>query len=334
MLRGDSAFAAAYAVQDPARYELMVTGMQRSLFDRDTCPGAEPEDLLALDIPALIIPGHDASHATSAARYLEECLPRAQYWDVAVAQQAREATNTRLLGFLAAVATGLPPRQRGCGMIIDCHCHYTTEPAALHQFRDRQLAALADRSRKPPSSALNISDATLLDSVAPQLKMQAERGTTLTFLSPRAAGMAHHVGTEEVSRKWTTVSNDLIHRICSLLPGNFIGVGQLPQFPGAPVENCCAELEACCKRSRFRRCQSESRSIRRLLDGSAADRPVLVPHLRETVRAGRSGNDPRVFVLQSPTFTTPARTTSTPILQHSCSSSRGTCFTTFRRCGW
>jgi 4-oxalmesaconate hydratase len=28
-------------------------------------------------------------------------------------------------------------------MIIDAHCHYTTEPAALHQFRDRQLAGLA-----------------------------------------------------------------------------------------------------------------------------------------------------------------------------------------------
>ena len=31
---------------------------------------------MRLDIPALIVPGRDAAHATSAARYLEECLPR------------------------------------------------------------------------------------------------------------------------------------------------------------------------------------------------------------------------------------------------------------------
>ena len=53
--------------------------MRDALFDRDTAPGAEPEALMAVDIPALIVPGHDASHATSAARYLEECLPRAEY---------------------------------------------------------------------------------------------------------------------------------------------------------------------------------------------------------------------------------------------------------------
>ena len=37
-------------------------------------------------------------------------------------------------------------------MIIDIHGHYTTEPLALHAFRDKQLAGLADaaRSVKPP----------------------------------------------------------------------------------------------------------------------------------------------------------------------------------------
>ena len=128
-------------------------------------------------------------------------------------------------------------------MIIDAHCHYTTEPAALHQFRDRQLAGLADPARKPATSDLGISDELLVKSVAPQLKLQAERGSTLTILSPRAAGMAHHVGTEAVSRQWAAVSNDLIHRLCTLLPHNFAGVGQLPQFPGVSPKNCIAELE-------------------------------------------------------------------------------------------
>jgi hypothetical protein len=54
---------------------------------------------MRVDIPALVIPGHDASHATSAARYLEECLPRSQYWDVAVEQQTEAQTNARILEF-------------------------------------------------------------------------------------------------------------------------------------------------------------------------------------------------------------------------------------------
>jgi hypothetical protein len=77
--------------------------MMETLFDRDTAPGAEPEDLLRLEIPALIVPGRDKSHATSAARYLEECLPRSEYWDVSVANQTEEATSRRLLEFLDSV---------------------------------------------------------------------------------------------------------------------------------------------------------------------------------------------------------------------------------------
>ena len=104
VIRGDAQFAASYAALDLHRYRLIVAGMGRTLFDRDTAPGAEPEDLMRLDIPALVIPGHDASHATSAARYLEECLPRATYWDVAVADQTEAATGPRLLDFLSTAA--------------------------------------------------------------------------------------------------------------------------------------------------------------------------------------------------------------------------------------
>jgi hypothetical protein len=76
--------------------------MARMLIDRDTAPGAEPEDLMALQIPALVIPGKDESHATSAARYLEECLPLAEYWDVVPDQQSEQASAARLLEFLGA----------------------------------------------------------------------------------------------------------------------------------------------------------------------------------------------------------------------------------------
>ena len=76
--------------------------MARGLLDRDTAPGAEPEDLMRLEIPALIVPGHDDSHATSAARYLEECLPLADYWDIPVNDQTEESAPARVLGFLQA----------------------------------------------------------------------------------------------------------------------------------------------------------------------------------------------------------------------------------------
>jgi pimeloyl-ACP methyl ester carboxylesterase len=100
VIRSDPAFAASFAKLNADRYKLAANGMGRTLFDRDTAPGAEPEDLMQLDIPALIVPGKDASHATSAARYLEECLPRAEYWDVPPDGQTESTAPARLLEFL------------------------------------------------------------------------------------------------------------------------------------------------------------------------------------------------------------------------------------------
>jgi pimeloyl-ACP methyl ester carboxylesterase len=102
VLKNDRAFAAANAKQDVDKYKLIVAGMARTMFDRDTAPGAEPEDLMRLEIPALIVPGHDESHATSAARYLEECLPLSDYWDIPVNDQTEESAPARVLAFLDA----------------------------------------------------------------------------------------------------------------------------------------------------------------------------------------------------------------------------------------
>jgi pimeloyl-ACP methyl ester carboxylesterase len=100
VLRGDAAFAESFLAQDAELYRYVVVGMARTLLDRDTCPCAEPEDLLRLKLPALIVPGSDTAHATSAARYLEECIPGARYWDVPVSDQTEEATNRLVLEFL------------------------------------------------------------------------------------------------------------------------------------------------------------------------------------------------------------------------------------------
>jgi len=103
VIKNDRAFADAYAKLDVGKYTQLVADMCRTLFDRDTSPGAEPEDLLRCEIPALVIPGRDASHATSAARYLEECLLRSEYWDVPPEGQTEQTAPARLLEFLQKV---------------------------------------------------------------------------------------------------------------------------------------------------------------------------------------------------------------------------------------
>jgi pimeloyl-ACP methyl ester carboxylesterase len=100
VLRHDRAFAASYVEQEMKAYEEIVSRMCWNLFDRDTSPGADPEALMKLDIPAIVIPGKDESHATSAARYLEECLPESDYWDVPPDAQTEADAPARLLEFL------------------------------------------------------------------------------------------------------------------------------------------------------------------------------------------------------------------------------------------
>jgi 4-oxalmesaconate hydratase len=132
-------------------------------------------------------------------------------------------------------------------LVIDCHGHYTTEPKELLAFRQAQIAALKDPTQKPSVAGLKISDDQLRESVQPQIRFQRERGTDVALFSPRAAGMGHHIGTAETSAEWSRVSNEIIHRICTLQPDNFIGVGQLPQSPGVRPDNCIEELERCVK---------------------------------------------------------------------------------------
>jgi 4-oxalmesaconate hydratase len=131
-------------------------------------------------------------------------------------------------------------------MIIDCHGHYTTAPRQLQDYRDSQIAGFKDPTHVPVKAALNITDDEIRASLEnAQLKLQRERGTDVTIFSPRASAMAHHIGDETTSLHWTQACNDLIYRVCSLYPRNFVGVCQLPQSPGAPLSNCLAELERC-----------------------------------------------------------------------------------------
>ena len=107
VLKHDRAFAEAYVKQDASAYKEIVAAVACALLDRDTAPGAEPEELMRLNIPTLVVPGKDASHATSAARYLEECIAGAEYWDIAPAAQTEANVPQRLLEFLDRISKGV-----------------------------------------------------------------------------------------------------------------------------------------------------------------------------------------------------------------------------------
>jgi 4-oxalmesaconate hydratase len=139
-------------------------------------------------------------------------------------------------------------------MIIDCHGHYTTAPAAHQKFRDAQIAALKDPSA-PPAKPGAISDEQIRETIEKnQLRLQKERGSDLTLFSPRASAMGHHIGNEAVSSAWTRANNDLIRRVVDLYPENFVGVCQLPQSPGVPIAHSVAELERCVRELQFVGC--------------------------------------------------------------------------------
>jgi 4-oxalmesaconate hydratase len=87
-------------------------------------------------------------------------------------------------------------------MIIDCHGHYTTEPKGLVDWRQRQIAAFAEGRALAPD--FKVSDDEIRETIEKnQLRIQRERGVDVTLFSPRAGGMAHHVGDETTSRDWT-----------------------------------------------------------------------------------------------------------------------------------
>ena len=141
-------------------------------------------------------------------------------------------------------------------MIIDIHGHYTTAPKQLKIFREQQVKALEDPKAPPLVADLGtITDGEIRESIEKnQLRIQRSRGVDVTIFSPQAGAMAHHVGNEATSRNWTTACNDMIHRVCTLFPGNFVGVCQLPQSPGISPANCVAELTRCVEELGFIGC--------------------------------------------------------------------------------
>ncbi len=129
-------------------------------------------------------------------------------------------------------------------LIIDCHGHYTTAPAAHNDWRDLQKAAFKAGEAAPSYPA--ISDDEIRETLEKnQIRLLKERGADITIFSPRASAMAPHVGDEGVAKLWAQVNNDLIQRCAELYPDIFVPVCMLPQSPAADMQGSIAELERC-----------------------------------------------------------------------------------------
>ena len=129
-------------------------------------------------------------------------------------------------------------------MIIDSHGHYTTAPTAHNEWRESQLDAFLTGQAAPAYPT--ITDDEIRETIEQnQLRLRTERGADMTIFSPRASAMAHHEGDLAVGSSWARACNDLIARVVDLFPDTFIGVCQLPQFAGEPLDAAVAELERC-----------------------------------------------------------------------------------------
>ena len=140
-------------------------------------------------------------------------------------------------------------------MVIDCHGHFTTAPKTLHAWRAKQLDSVGDPAHAPRKSDLVITDDEIRAAIeGGQLQKQRDRGGDLTLFSPIAGQMGHHLGNEQTSVVWSEVCNDLIYRVSTLFPDNFVAVCQLPQSTGVPPANCIPELRRCVEELGFVGC--------------------------------------------------------------------------------
>ena len=124
-------------------------------------------------------------------------------------------------------------------MIIDCHGHYTTEPKQFLEWRVNQLKMVEDGNYRPTGDALDITDDDIKTSIEQnQRRLQVERGTDVTIISPRASGMGHHLGTasgaiEELSSVGCPAGLDA--SISRDLPLSFFHLGERPDIDLVPA---------------------------------------------------------------------------------------------------
>ena len=178
--------------------------------------------------------------------------------------------------------------QGGFAVIIDCHGHYTTAPAA--HMRGAKPARGVPGG--PPGTGLPGHRRRRDPRVGRgnQLRLLAERGADMTIFSPRASAMGHHVGDEAVSGtgRGPATTSSIASSGCTRGPSS--ACASCRSRPGCRSAKVHRRAKALRHRTRVRRLQPQPRPKRGPLDRAAADRQELVSVLRGDDRAGRAGH--------------------------------------------
>jgi pimeloyl-ACP methyl ester carboxylesterase len=95
----DPTLASRFVAQDLEGYLDLVVKSRDGMFGDTFASGARPEELMQINVPALVWPGDDPSHATSAAHQLRELMPRARFWDMLPPKQTAANMLEQLLNF-------------------------------------------------------------------------------------------------------------------------------------------------------------------------------------------------------------------------------------------
>lgn len=101
----DPEFAAAFVAQDVSTYLGIVEQSRDQLFSTTMPTGATGDELMRMKLPAFIMSGDDASHATSAAHALRELMPNARLSPLMPPQQDGASVTQWLRESLAAAGT-------------------------------------------------------------------------------------------------------------------------------------------------------------------------------------------------------------------------------------
>lgn len=102
ILASDQTFAEFFVRQDLNEYLHIVEQSRDNLFSDTLPPGATCEQLVAMNVPAFIMPGNDALHTTSCAQVLRELMPQAKLSPLKLSQQ-----NAATIGQWVSDSTGV-----------------------------------------------------------------------------------------------------------------------------------------------------------------------------------------------------------------------------------
>ena len=113
VIASDDVFARNYVRQDLERYLQVVAQSRDNLFSDSMPSGVTSNHLMAMQMPAFIMPGDDAWHATSSAHVLRELMPNAQMSPLMPRQQNAAAIESWVYDCAAACDCASPSAAAG-----------------------------------------------------------------------------------------------------------------------------------------------------------------------------------------------------------------------------